>query len=93
MLLAVSAHEGFVLRQCDICTVFLNGVLEEEVYVHPAFGAETLAEGESKVLRLLRALYGLRQAPRPWSKSLERDVKNRGFVRSESDPSLWLLYS
>jgi hypothetical protein len=52
MLPAVSAHEGLVLRQFDIRTAFLNGVLEEEVYVRPPVGAEHLAEGESKVLRL-----------------------------------------
>jgi hypothetical protein len=63
------------------------------VYVRPPLGVEHLAEGESKVLWLRRALYRLRQAPRACSKCLERELKNRGFVLSESDPSWWLLHS
>jgi hypothetical protein len=45
------------------------------------------------VLRLPRALYGLRQAPRAWSKCLEQELKSRGFVRSESGPLFLLLCS
>jgi hypothetical protein len=64
MILAVSAREGFVMRQFDIRTAFLNGELEEEVYMRPPAGAEGLAGGGSRVLHLKRALYGLRQASR-----------------------------
>jgi hypothetical protein len=46
MILAVSAREGLVLRQFDICTAFLNGELEEEVYVRALVGSEHLAAGE-----------------------------------------------
>jgi hypothetical protein len=56
MILAVSAHENLVLRQFDVRTAFLNGELEEEVYVRPPPGAEHLAVGNKRVLRLRRAL-------------------------------------
>jgi hypothetical protein len=88
MILAVSAREGLVLRQFDICTAFLNGELEEEVYVRAPVGAEHLAVGERRVLRLRRALYGVRQAPRARNQCLERKLRAKGFQQSESDPSL-----
>jgi hypothetical protein len=88
----VSAREGLVLRQFDICTAFLNGELEEEVYVRAPVGAEHLAVGKRRVLQLRSPLYGLRQAPRAWNECLERKLRAKGFEQSESDPSLWLLH-
>jgi hypothetical protein len=44
------------------------------------------------VLRLDRALYGLRQALRAWNQRLESELKRRGFVQSDADPALWLLF-
>jgi hypothetical protein len=90
MILAISAHEGMVLRQFDICNAFLNGELEEEVYVRPPVGSEHLAMGERRVLRLRRALYGLRQAPRARNQCLEGKLREKGFKQSEADPSLWI---
>jgi hypothetical protein len=75
MILAVSAHEDLVLWQFDVCTAFLNGELEEEVYVRPPPGAEHLAVGNKRVLRLRRALYGLKQASRAWNKRLEGELR------------------
>lgn len=90
MILAVSAHAGLALRQFDICTAFLNGELAEEVYLQAPKGAEGLAD-QGKVLRLRRALYGLRQASRSWNRCLEAALLNKGFVQSDADPALWIL--
>jgi hypothetical protein len=89
MILAVSAHENLVLRQFDVRTAFLNGELEEEVYVRPPPGAEHLAVGNKRVLRLRRALYGLKQASRAWNKRLEGELRAKGF--EQSDAALWVL--
>jgi hypothetical protein len=70
---------------------FLNGELEEEVYVRPPPGAERLAVGNKRVLRLCRALYGLKQASRAWNKHLEGDLRAKGFEQSDADPALWIL--
>jgi hypothetical protein len=91
MILAVSAREGLAMRQFDIRTAFLNGELEEEVYMRPPAGAEGLAGGGSRVLHLKRALYGLRQASRAWNKRLEGELRGKGFVQSVADPALWIL--
>jgi hypothetical protein len=54
----------------DIKSVFLNGDLKEEVYVHQSLGFAIL-DKEGKVLRLLKAIYGLRQASRAWNAKLD----------------------
>jgi hypothetical protein len=92
MMLAVSAHEGLEFRQFDICTASLNGELPEEVYLWPPAGAEHLAGGPGRVLRLRRALYGLRQASRAWTKRLKSELTAKGFGQSNDDPSLWILH-
>ena len=92
MIAAVAARHGLRLRQFDMKTAFLNWVLEEEVYVRPPTGFEYLAGGPGRVLRLRRAMYGLRQAPRAWNKCLEAELTKWGFVQSNADPGLWLLY-
>ena len=91
MILATVAHEDLEMRQFDIRTAFLNGELEEEVYVRPPHGAEYLAP-RGRALRLWRALYGLRQASRAWNKRLEASLRERGFTQSNADPSLWILF-
>jgi hypothetical protein len=92
MMLAVAALADLTLRQFDIKTAFLDGHLKEEVYVRPPRRWEHLAGGPGRVLRLRRALYGLRQAPRAWNERLMTELTARGFVQSDADPSLWIFY-
>ena len=70
LLLAHAANEGWPVHHMDVKSAFLNGELQEEVYVElpPGF---VLKEHEGKVLRLVKALYGLRQAPRAWYAKLD----------------------
>jgi hypothetical protein len=65
ILLAFVMAKGFKLFQMDAKSAFLNGVIEEEVYVKqpPGFESELY---QHRVYRLKRALYGLKQAPRAW---------------------------
>jgi hypothetical protein len=91
MMLAVAAHEGLHLRQFDIKNAFLNSHLQEEVYIRPPKGWEHLAGGYRRVLRLNRAFYGLRQAPRVWNERLGSELTALGFVQSKADPALWIL--
>jgi hypothetical protein len=91
MLLAVSAHEGLVLRQFDVRTAFLIGELEK-AYLRPPTGAEYLSGAHKQVLRLRRALYGLKQASRAWNKRLEGELWAKQFEQSDADPALWNLH-
>jgi hypothetical protein len=65
ILLAFSVAKGFKLHQMDVKSAFLNGVLEEEVYVRqpPGFECEKYPH---RVYKLRKALYGLKQVPRAW---------------------------
>ena len=64
-VLAFAAVMKWKIHQMDVKTAFLNGVVEEEVYVEQPLGFET-HDMESHVCRLKKSLYGLKQAPRTW---------------------------
>ena len=63
LLIALAAHEGWEVHHMDVKSAFLNGDLNEEVYVEQPLGFVKRGN-EHKVLRLKKALYGLYQAPR-----------------------------
>jgi hypothetical protein len=63
ILLAFSVAKGFKLHQMDVKSAFLNGVLEEEVYVRQPSRFES-EKYPHRVYKLRKALYGLKQAPR-----------------------------
>ena len=66
-------------------TTFLNGVIEEEVYIEQSEGFET-PDQKTHVYRLKKALYGLKQAPRAWYGRIENYLQKMGFVKSDADP-------
>ena len=86
-LLSVCAVEDLETRHIDIKCAFLNGVLEEEVYVAQP---PVLDDGSGMVWRLKKALYGLKQAAREWHKALAELLLSMGFVRSARDPALFI---
>jgi hypothetical protein len=88
MLLAVAAQEGWLVHHMDVKSAFLNGDLAEEVYVHQPLGFTT-ARHERKVLRLKKALYGLRQAPRVWNQKLNASLRDLGFARCTSEHGMY----
>ncbi|GJP67721.1 hypothetical protein CLOP_g24508 [Closterium sp. NIES-67] len=88
VLLAMAALLGWKIRQMDIVTAFLNGIILEEVYMKQREG---LDDGSGRVCRLKKAIYGLKQAPRAWYHKLEEALLAGGFKKSECDPSLFLL--
>ena len=74
----------------DVKTAFLNGFVEEEVYVEKTEGFE-VGSRETHVCRLRRALYGLKQAPRAWYSRIDSYLREMGFQWSEADQNLYFL--
>ena len=72
----------------DVKTNFLNGVIEEEVYVEQPQGFE-IHDRESHVCRLKKALYGLKQAPKAWYGRMGSFLMSLGFTKSKSDSNLY----
>src|SRR6267154_5573930 len=66
LLLALAALEDWEIHQMDVKSVFLNGVLDEEIYMEQPQGFITPGT-ETKVCRLKKAIYGLKQASRAWN--------------------------
>ena len=64
-IIAIATTMGWRIHQMDVKTTFLNGFIEEEVYIEQPQGFEVLGR-ESHVCLLRKALYGLKQAPRAW---------------------------
>jgi hypothetical protein len=81
---------GWKIHQMDVKTAFLNGVLDQKVYVEQPLGF-VVHERETHVCRLKRALYGLKQAPRAWYSRIDTYLLQIGFTRSESDVNLYYI--
>lgn len=80
LLLVLSAKNGWTVHHLDVKSAFLNGELNEEVYVSQPEGFEKPGQ-EHLVYRLSKALYGLRQAPRAWYSKLRKCLEDMGLVR------------
>jgi hypothetical protein len=83
ILLAFSVAKGFKLYQMDVKSAFLNGVLEEEVFVRQPMGFESE--------KYPHQVYKLREAPRAWYGRLRGFLFRRGFEMGKVDQNLFLL--
>lgn len=86
----MAATFDWPLHQLDVKNAFLNGDLEEEVFMSlpPGF-----AETEGKVCRLKKSLYGLKQSPRAWFERFGKVVKRFGYHQSQGDHTLFYKHS
>ena len=86
ILLAYANHYDITLYQMDIKSAFLNGEIEEEVYVKQPF---INPKKPNHVYKLHKALYGLKQAPRAWYKCLTKFHIEKGFEIGKTDSTLF----
>ncbi|RVW87157.1 Retrovirus-related Pol polyprotein from transposon TNT 1-94 [Vitis vinifera] len=91
VLLSLAANLDWSLHQLDVKNAFLNGDLEEEVYMDILAGLETTSNF-NKVCRLRKSLYGLKQSPRAWFERFTKVVKGYGFVQCQSDHTLFVKH-
>jgi hypothetical protein len=88
ILLALAAQEGWQVHLMDMKSTFLNKDLNEEVYIRQPAGF-IVTDQEGRVLRLKKALYDLRQAPREWNSKLDDTLKGMGFTQSEHEHAMY----
>ena len=87
-IIALAAKKNLKLHQMDVTTAFLNGTLEEEVYMKQPEGSVKKGE-EHLVCRLKKSIYGLKQSSRCWNTTLDHHLKTMGLQQSSSDPCLY----
>ncbi|GJR22735.1 ribonuclease H-like domain, reverse transcriptase, RNA-dependent DNA polymerase [Tanacetum coccineum] len=80
LLLAIAANNKWEVHHLDVKSAFLHGDLKEEVYVTQPEGF-VKRQDNGKVYRLIKALYGLRQAPRAWNIKLDNTLKSLDFKK------------
>ncbi len=89
MILAYASSKNIKVYQMDVKSAFLNGELEEEVYVEQPEGF-LLSENKDNVCKLKKALYGLKQAPKAWYARLDKYLQQQGFRRGNADSTLYI---
>lgn len=87
IVLTIAAKMDMFIRSVDVKTAFLQGELEEELYIDIPEG---IRQQPGKVCKLLRPLYGIKQGPACWEKRLTTFLKSMDFKASEYDPSLFI---
>lgn len=92
VIMALVAHFDFELHQMDVKTAFLNGDLEEEVYMKQLEGFSS-KDGEHLVCKLNKSLYGLKQASRQWYKKFHEIITSFGFEENIMDECIYLKVS
>ncbi|GJZ03872.1 retrovirus-related pol polyprotein from transposon TNT 1-94 [Tanacetum coccineum] len=89
IFLAFAAHMNMVVYQMDVKTAFLNGNLQEEVYVSQP-DSFVDPDNPNHVYKLKKALYGLKQALRAWYDMLSSFLISQDFSKGSVDPTLFI---
>ena len=89
LLLAFAVQHDFLIHQMDVQTAFLNGKLDEEIYMQQPEGYVKPGE-EHLACKLERSLYGLKQSSRCWNKAFKESVEKLGFTQASADPCVFI---
>jgi hypothetical protein len=87
ILLAIAAIRGLVIHQMDVVTAYLEGPLDEEIYLQPPEGLDI---GRDNAIRLKRGLYGLKQSGRNWNKLITTFFEGLGLYAIPADQSVFI---
>ena len=88
-LLAFAVQHDFLIHQMDVETAFLNGKLNEEIYVQQPEGYVKRGE-EHLVCKIEKSLYGLKQSSRNWNKAFRESVEKVSFTQTSADPCVFI---
>ncbi|GJX13516.1 retrotransposon protein, putative, ty1-copia subclass [Tanacetum coccineum] len=88
ILIAIAAFYDYEIWQIDVKTAFLNGYLDEDIYMVQPEGFIN-PKHSRKVCKLQRFIYGLKQASRSWSKRFDEEIKRFGFTQNLDEPCVY----
>ena len=88
ILLAIAAYYDYEIWQMDVKTAFLNGKLDEDVYMIQPEGFVSRV-GTNQVCKLQRSIYGLKQASRRWNIRFDETIKEFDFIKNEDEPCVY----
>jgi hypothetical protein len=86
-ILALIPIKNLKIQQMDIKGAYLNGILQEKVYMRQPEGFE---DGTDRVCLLVKTIYGLKQSGREWNKEFDNKIKTFGFQQLKSDPCVYI---
>ena len=88
LILAIAAAKNLEMIQLDVKTAFLYGTLDEEIYMKQPEGF-VIPGKEKEVCRLIKSIYGLKQASRVWNIKFKDFIIKFGLTRSQADPCIY----
>ncbi|GJT00713.1 retrotransposon protein, putative, ty1-copia subclass [Tanacetum coccineum] len=88
ILIAIAAYYDYEIWQMDVKTAFLNGRLNEDVYMVQPEGFVN-PKHPGRVCKLQRSIYGLKQASRSWNKRFDEEIKKYGFTQNPDEPCVY----
>lgn len=88
VLIAYAVQNNMIIHQMDVVTAFLNGKLEDDIYMEQPEGY-IVAGKEQLVCKLKRSLYGLKQSSRCWNATLKEYLESQGYKQSNADPCVF----
>ena len=90
ILLSIAAALNYDIWQMDVKTAFLNGYLEESIYMEQPEGFKS-HDQQQKVYKLLKSIYGLKQASMSWNLKFDETTKTYGFKQNIYEPCVYKL--
>ena len=92
MVLIIVALRNLEVHKMDAKTTFLNGDLEEEIYMERPESFSAMGQ-EKKVCKLIKSLYRLKQAPKQWHEKFDNVMMSHGFKINECDKCVYVKYT
>ena len=92
VLLALASIYKLIVHQLDVKIAFLNGDLDEKVYMEQPKGF-VLPRNEKKVCKLVKSLYGLKQAPKQWQEKFDSAILSDSFLHNSSDKCMYSKFT
>ena len=87
-IIAIATNQNLLIHQVDIDTAFLNGELKDEVFVEPPPGCDLC--NPDQVCSLKKSLYGLKQEPLEWNRTLVKFLQELGLKQLKSDMCVFI---